>query len=119
MQAMGFSIESGMTVDARIVRSASKPVSSKKLETLRQEHKTEDSKTDQNGKPVKFQRDVESDWTFKNEMPTYHSRAVVRPLNMKKGQNGGSKHTFLPDLSPFDRQNRPPDTHSKATWNII
>lgn len=69
--AMGLSIESGMAVDARTLRSASKPVSTKKLEALRQERETDDGKTDQNGKPSKFQRDVESDWTVKNDTATF------------------------------------------------
>lgn len=56
---MGFSIEAGMAIDARLVKSASKPVSGKKLEELREERKK--SEEDETRKPAKFQRDVESD----------------------------------------------------------
>jgi len=68
-QAMGFSIESGTAVDARIVRSASRPVSSKKLEALREERQHDTERPDR--KPIKFQRDVESDWTVKNDVPYF------------------------------------------------
>jgi IS5 family transposase len=66
---MGFSIEAGMAVDARLVRSASRPVSGKKLEALKEERKK--SEEDETGKPAKFQRDVESDWTVKNDKPHF------------------------------------------------
>jgi IS5 family transposase len=65
-KSKGFSIESGMAVDARLVHSASKPVSKKKLEELREVRKQEES-----SKAVKFQRDVDSDWTVRDEEPFF------------------------------------------------
>lgn len=59
-KSLGFSIESGLAVDARIIRSASRPVSSKKLGELREKRKKTEKKT-------KFQRDLDSDWTVKNK----------------------------------------------------
>ncbi len=47
-------------MDARIIRSASRPVSGKKLDELREERKQTEKKT-------KFQRDLDSDWTVKNK----------------------------------------------------
>ena len=66
---MGFSIESGMAVDARLVKSASRPVSGKKLEDLREERKAKAETDDTH--PPKFMRDLESDWTVKNEQPHF------------------------------------------------
>jgi len=40
-KVVGFSIESGMAVDARLIRSASRPVSGKKLEGLREKRESE------------------------------------------------------------------------------
>jgi len=63
-RSMGFSIESGMAVDARLIESASRPVSTEKLEKLREDREKQD-------KSIKFQRDVESDWTIKNNVPVF------------------------------------------------
>jgi len=60
----GFSIESGLAVDARIIRSASRPVSNKKLNELRE-------KREKTKKTTRFQRDLESDWTVKNKKPFF------------------------------------------------
>jgi hypothetical protein len=32
---------------------------------------TEEGQKDKNGKPLKFSRDLESDWTIKNEVPHF------------------------------------------------
>jgi len=61
---LGFSIESGLAVDARIIRSASRPVSRDKLDELREKRK-------QTKKTPHFQRDLESDWTVKNKKPVF------------------------------------------------
>ncbi len=66
----GFSIESGMAVDARLVRSVSRPVSGKKLEELRQERKQEESEKG-GSRGIKFQRDVDSDWTVRDDEPFF------------------------------------------------
>jgi len=63
-RSMGFSIESGMAVDARLIESASRPVSTEKLDKLREDREKQD-------KSIKFQRDVESDWTIKNNVPVF------------------------------------------------
>jgi len=64
-KALGFSLESGMAVDARLIKSASHPVSSEKLEALKED---KEEKTDTS---VKFSRDIESDWTIKNDEPHF------------------------------------------------
>lgn len=60
-RSMGFSIESGMAVDARLIKSVSRPVSTEKLGKLRKDREKQD-------KTIKFQRDIESDWTIKNAL---------------------------------------------------
>jgi len=63
----GLTINEGVAVDARIVKSASKPVSNKKLKKIKEYKATPEGKLDKNGKPAKFSRDIESNWTIKNE----------------------------------------------------
>jgi len=67
----GLSINEGIAVDARLVKSASKPISKDKIKELKQESKTPEGKLDKNGQSKKFTRDIESDWTIKNEKPHY------------------------------------------------
>jgi IS5 family transposase len=63
----GISINKGVAVDARLIKSASKPVSGQKLSQLRDQQDV----LDKNGKPKKFSRDLESDWTVKNDVPHF------------------------------------------------
>lgn len=67
----GLSINEGVAIDARIVKSASRPVSNKKLEKIKARRTTPEGKLDKNGKPLKFARDIESNWTIKNNKPYF------------------------------------------------
>ena len=67
----GLSINEGIAVDARLVKSASKPLSNDELRKLKDKRHTPESKLDKNGNPLNFSRDVESDWTVKNDEPHY------------------------------------------------
>lgn len=67
----GLSINEGLAVDARLVKSASKPLSNNELKGIKEKRSTPEGKLDKNGKPLKFSRDLESDWTVKNENPHY------------------------------------------------
>jgi len=58
-------------VDARLVKSASRPMSNNDLRKLREEKNTPAGKVDKNGNILKFNRDLESDWTVKNDKPHY------------------------------------------------
>ena len=64
--ALGFSIESGMAVDARIIKSASRPVPGKKLKELRKQRKSKTQQRKKSRHSMRFQRDLDSDWTVKN-----------------------------------------------------
>jgi IS5 family transposase len=67
----GLSINEGIAVDARLVRSASRPISKDQIKKLHDNKQSSDGKVDKNGKPLKFSRDMESDWTIKNHEPHY------------------------------------------------
>jgi len=70
-QQKGLVINEGVAIDARLVKSASRPVSNSKLKELREKHNTPEGKLDKKGKPKKFCRDLESNWTIKNDKPHY------------------------------------------------
>ena len=70
-EAQGLTINEGIAVDARIVKSASRPVSNDKLKELKDKSNTPEGKLDKNGKPKKFSRDLDSNWTVKNDIPYY------------------------------------------------
>jgi IS5 family transposase len=67
----GLSINEGIAVDARLVKSASRPMSKERLKELKEKRETPEGKVDKNGNALKFSRDAESDWTVKNETPHY------------------------------------------------
>ena len=70
-EAKGLTINEGIAVDARIVKSASRPVSNDKLKEFKDKSNTPEGKLDKNGKPKKFSRDLDSNWTVKNDIPYY------------------------------------------------
>jgi transposase, IS5 family len=67
----GFSINEGIAIDARLVKSASKPLSNDEIKKVKEERSTPEGKLDRNGNSLKFSRDTESDWTIKNDKPHY------------------------------------------------
>ena len=60
-EQQGLNINEGVAIDARLVKSASRPVSNEKLEQLREKHDSPEGRLDKNGNPKKFSRDIESD----------------------------------------------------------
>ena len=70
-ESQGLTINEGIAVDARLVKSASRPISNDKIKETRDKHNTPEGKLDKNGKPKKFTRDLESNWTVKNDKPHY------------------------------------------------
>jgi IS5 family transposase len=67
----GLSINEGVAVDARLVKSASHPISNKEIQEQREKRETPEGKIDKNGNALKFSRDFESDWVKKNEILHY------------------------------------------------
>lgn len=70
-EAKGLTINEGIAVDARLVKSTSRPVSNDKLKQLREKHDTDEGRLDKNGKPKKFTRDLDSDWVVQKDVPHY------------------------------------------------
>lgn len=66
----GLSINEGVAVDARLVQSASHPISNDEIKKEREKQESPEGKVDKNGTPLKFSRDFESDWVKKNDI--YH-----------------------------------------------
>jgi len=67
----GLSINEDIAIDARRVKSASRPLSNDELKKHRDKRNSPEGKLDKNGKPLKFSRDLQSDWTVKNDLPHY------------------------------------------------
>jgi len=67
----GLTINEGVAIDARLVHSASHPISNKEIKKQRDHRETPEGKLDKNGDSLKFSRDLESDWTIKNDIPHY------------------------------------------------
>jgi IS5 family transposase len=67
----GLSITEGVAIDARLVQSASHPISKEEIKKQREKRESPEGKLDKNGKPLKFSRDHESDWIVKNDKPHY------------------------------------------------
>ena len=67
----GLTINEGIAIDARLVQSASHPISKEKLKEEKQKRETPEGKLNKKGNPLKFSRDLESDWTVKNDKPHY------------------------------------------------
>lgn len=70
-EAQGLTINEGIAVDARLVQSASRPLSNDDIQKNRDKHNTPEGKLDKNGKPKKFCRDLDSNWVIKNDKPHY------------------------------------------------
>lgn len=71
LNSQGFSIESGMAVDARIIKSASRPVPGRKLRVLRAKRKAKAQQRKKTRQSMRYQRDLDSDWTVKNNKPVF------------------------------------------------
>ncbi|MDO9585228.1 MAG: IS5 family transposase, partial [Syntrophales bacterium] len=69
--AKGLTINEGIAIDARLVQSASHPLKSEKLQEEKLKKQTPEGKLDKNGNTIKFSRDLESDWTVKNDVAHY------------------------------------------------
>jgi transposase, IS5 family len=70
-ECKGLTINEGIAVDARLVKSASRPVSNKKLKELKEKNKSPEGKLDKNANSLKFSRDLESNWTAIDDDPHY------------------------------------------------
>lgn len=72
----GLTINEGVAVDARLVQSAIHPISNEEIKKQREKRDTPEGKLDKNGNLLKFSRDLESDWTVKNNIPHYGLKEI-------------------------------------------
>ena len=68
-EMQGLTINEGIAVDARLVKSASRPISNDQIRKLKDKRNTPEGNLDKNGKPLKFSRDLESDWVVQTTSP--------------------------------------------------
>lgn len=67
----GLTINEGIAIDARLVQSANRPMSNNEIKKLKEKRQTPEGKLDKNGNPLKFSKDIESDWVIQNDIPHY------------------------------------------------
>jgi len=67
----GLTINEGVAIDARLIQSASHPLSDEELKKTKEKRQSPEGQVDKKGKSLKFARDLESDWTVKNEVAHY------------------------------------------------
>ena len=68
---MGSAINEGRAMDARLVQSASHPISNEEIKKQREKREISEGKLDKNGNLLKFSRDLDFDWVIKNNKPHY------------------------------------------------
>jgi len=85
-EQQGLTIKEGTAVDARLVKSASRPISNAQIKELRDKRSTPEGKLYKNGKPLKFSRDLESGWVVQNDKPHY---------GLKEHASVDIKHGFI------------------------
>lgn len=67
----GLAINEGIAIDARLVQSASRPIGNADIRKQKEHRDTPEGKLDLQGNILKFSRDLDSDWTVKNNKPHY------------------------------------------------
>jgi IS5 family transposase len=70
-EAKGLTINEGIAIYARLVKSASRPISNQKLNELKEKSNSPDGNLDKNGKPKKYSRDLDSDWVVQKDIIHY------------------------------------------------
>ena len=70
-EKQGLTINEGVAIDARLVKSANHPISNEQTKQFKEKMNTPKGKLDKNGKPKKYTRDIDSDWVVKNDKPHY------------------------------------------------
>ena len=58
-ESQGLTINEGIAIDARLVKSASRPISNYKNKEIRNTHNPPEGKLNKNGKPLKFSSDLD------------------------------------------------------------
>jgi len=111
----GLNINEGAAIDARLVKSASRPVSNQKLKELQDKRHTPEGKLDQKGHPEKFCRDPESNRAIKNGKPHFglkeHASVDINHgfiLAATLTPAATNDTTFLPWCTAYSRHTKQP-----------
>ena len=130
----GFVINEGVAVDARLVQSASHPISNEEIKKEHEKRATPEGKLDKNGKQLKFSRDFESDWIIKNKKPHYgfkeHASVDTNHgfvLAMELTQASVSDSIYLPYIvaaschteEPIDKVYADKGYYGKPNWDFL
>ncbi|MHA1370930.1 MAG: IS5 family transposase, partial [Promethearchaeota archaeon] len=115
-EQQGLTINEGITIDARLVKSANRPISNDKIKELREKNQTPEGKLDKNGKPKKYSRDLESDWNAKDEKNPHYGLKEHASVDTKNGfilatiLSPASEHdtNYLPYCTVFSRHTKQP-----------
>jgi len=94
-EGQGLTINEGIAVDARLVQSASRPLSNDNLKKQRDKRNTPERKLDKNGKPLKFCRNLESNWTIKNDVPYFGLKEHAVVDNQSRSYPGHYNYSGL------------------------
>jgi transposase, IS5 family len=81
----GLTINEGIAIDARLIESASHPLSKDELEKEREKRATPEGQVDKKGNPLKFSRDLESDWMAKEGDPPFYGMKEHASVDTENG----------------------------------
>jgi IS5 family transposase len=81
----GMTINEGIAIDARLIESASHPLSNDELKKEQEKRDTPEGQVDKNGKPLKFSRDLESDWMTKDGDPPFYGLKEHASVDVNNG----------------------------------
>ena len=81
----GLKINEGIAIDARLIQSASHPLSAEELKAHKEKKETAEGQRDKNGKPLKFSRDLESDWMAKEGDPPFYGLKEHASVDVDNG----------------------------------
>ena len=96
----GLAINEGIAIDARLVQSASHPLSNERLQEEKLKKQMPEGQVDKNRNNLKFSRDLESDWTVKN---------AVAHFGLKEHASVDVKHGFVlaTEITPASHHDSP------------
>jgi transposase, IS5 family len=81
----GLTINEGIAIDARLIESASRPSSNEELKERQEKRATPEGQVDKNGNPLKFSRDLESDWMAKEGDPPFYGLKEHASVDVDNG----------------------------------
>ena len=99
----GLVINEGVAVDARLVQSASHPISNEEIKKQREKRETPEGKLDKNGNLLKFSRDLDSDWVVKKGVFQLSGARESHPRALRELDMTVSRHP-APIVQPYSER---------------